>query len=101
MAKIMRLVSEQKGAERFGFFCPGCGFAHWFQTKGEGSCWTWNEDFEKPTVKPSILMDMRGEDPKRCHSFVTDGKIRFLGDCSHNLKGRTVEIPDWDEIGNA
>ena len=27
-----------------------------------------------------------------CHSFVTDGKIQFLGDCTHELAGQTVEL---------
>lgn len=30
-----------------------------------------------------------------CHSFVTDGKIQFLSDCTHELAGQTVELPDW------
>lgn len=34
---------------------------------------------------------------KVCHSFVTDGRIRFLGDCTHALAGQTVDLPDWEE----
>jgi hypothetical protein len=30
-----------------------------------------------------------------CHSFVRDGQIQFLGDCTHALKGQTVERPEW------
>ena len=30
-----------------------------------------------------------------CHSFVTDGRIQFLGDCTHKLAGQTVNIPEW------
>jgi hypothetical protein len=30
-----------------------------------------------------------------CHSFVTDGKIQFLSDCTHALAGQTVALPDW------
>jgi hypothetical protein len=29
-----------------------------------------------------------------CHSFVTDGRIQFLGDCTHALANQTVELPD-------
>ena len=29
-----------------------------------------------------------------CHSFITDGRIQFLGDCTHELKGQTVELPE-------
>lgn len=30
-----------------------------------------------------------------CHSFVRNGKIEFLSDCTHELAGKTVEL----EIG--
>jgi len=30
-----------------------------------------------------------------CHTFVTDGRIQFLGDCTHALAGQTVDLPDW------
>jgi hypothetical protein len=30
-----------------------------------------------------------------CHSFVTDGRIQFLGDCTHALAGQTVDLPEW------
>lgn len=33
--------------------------------------------------------------PYTCHSFVTDGRIQFLGDCTHSLAGQTVDLPDW------
>ena len=70
------------------FFCPGCQCAHGIST----SVWKWNGDLEKPTLTPSIL----SEGEKRCHSFITDGKIKFLLDCYHELKGKTVDLPDWD-----
>ena len=30
-----------------------------------------------------------------CHSFVRDGRIQFLDDCSHELAGQTVDLPAW------
>lgn len=30
---------------------------------------------------------------KRCHSFVTDGRIQYLSDCTHELAGQTVDLP--------
>jgi hypothetical protein len=30
----------------------------------------------------------------RCHSFVRAGMIEFLSDCTHELAGKTVPIPD-------
>lgn len=63
-----------------------------------GSGWTWNGDLERPTFRPSILSrtaDASGE--IRCHSYVTDGRIEFLGDCSHELAGQTVDLLNVDE----
>lgn len=31
----------------------------------------------------------------RCHSFVNDGRIQFLTDCTHSLAGQTVDLPDY------
>ena len=75
--------------------------------------WTWNNDREKPTLSPSILVRstvpitdeerdriMAGETfeprPLVCHSYVTDGRIQFLSDCTHALAGQTVDLPDMD-----
>jgi hypothetical protein len=29
-----------------------------------------------------------------CHSWVTNGRIQFLSDCTHSLKDQTVELPE-------
>jgi len=59
-------------------------------------CWTWNGSIDKPTLKPSILT--RAYDGPNvsvlCHSFVTDGMVRFLKDCTHEFAGKTVELLD-------
>jgi hypothetical protein len=34
---------------------------------------------------------------KVCHSFVTDGRIQFLGDCTHALANQTFDLPGWEE----
>jgi hypothetical protein len=57
--------------------------------------WMWNRDTEKPTITPSILTNGSDTMP-RCHSFVTDGKIQFLSDCTHALAGQTVDLLDID-----
>jgi hypothetical protein len=33
--------------------------------------------------------------PSICHSFVRDGRIEFLSDCTHRLAGQTVDLPDF------
>lgn len=66
--------------------------------EGDGPRWGWNGCVNKPTFTPSILVRRNyGEDqhPEVCHSFVTDGQIQFLGDCTHAMAGQTVPIPEW------
>lgn len=85
-------------------FCPACGCYHYFpkKVKPEIPGWTWNGDMDKPTFTPSMVVRV-GPFPdsskyagqiRVCHSVVSDGKITYLHDCSHNMKGQTVEIPD-------
>lgn len=55
--------------------------------------WTWNGDTEKPTLKPSILTRTEDANGKiLCHTFITDGKVQFLNDCSHELAGQTLDL---------
>jgi hypothetical protein len=62
--------------------------------QGTGN-WTWNGDTEKPTLRPSILTS-DGERGTRCHSWVTDGNVQFLDDCTHELKGQTLPLLESD-----
>jgi len=108
------------------FWCPGCDGAHRIQHgDGPGPRWGWNGDASKPTFTPSVLVTGReftakgradfeawrgagcprpeGGQPMQfenapsiCHSYVTDGRIQFLGDCTHALAGQTVDLPAWD-----
>ena len=91
-------------ADMIKFYCPACGERH-IVSVGPRSFWrerwTWNGDTEKPTIRASVLVTMRMPDhEKRCHSFVTDGKIEYLGDCTHGLAGKTVELPDYPDQEN-
>ena len=55
--------------------------------------WNWNGDVDKPTLRPSI---MTNDGTHRCHTFVTDGIVEFLGDCTHELAGQKAELLDVD-----
>jgi hypothetical protein len=103
------------------FVCPGCKFAHQVRVDPAfGSAWGFNGSGDAPTFTPSVLVRgghyVNGETPGncycdyskrypdkepisgkcfRCHSFVTDGRIQFLSDCTHALAGQTVDLPDW------
>lgn len=83
------------------YFCPGCGKLHAFWTEQvKGPNWTWNKDYLKPTVSPSINCKMGKDGKEICHHFIKDGEIRFLTDCTHKLAGQTVALPgldaDWE-----
>jgi hypothetical protein len=87
-------IKSQHG--RHYFFCPGCQQVHAID-----NTWKYNGDSEEPTITPSILVNGNAQyiNPAvpRCHSFVTDGKIQFLDDCSHVLAGQTVYLPEWEK----
>jgi len=85
------------------FICPGCMQTHRIPFgKGSGPRWTFNGDVNKPTFSPSLRIRWTyGEEgkPGVCHSFITDGQIHFLSDCTHSLAGQTVDLLDV-EINN-
>lgn len=99
---------------RYYLWCPGCyerakllrpeggerGWMltalHCFSTKVHG----FNGNMEAPTLTPSLLVTYAGSDKSTycCHSFVNDGKIQFLGDCTHPLANQTVDLLDAPEM---
>ena len=102
------------------FFCPGCEAPHTVQIgEGPGPRWGFNNDLERPTFTPSVLVTWTQWEPpatapeiaakielglivqtevaKACHSFITDGRIQYLGDCTHPLAGQTLDLPNWEE----
>ena len=91
-----RYASEDGKEVLLDIHCPGCGYGHPFRIKGDGDKWTWNGNMVKPTFTPSMLIN-KSHPAKQCHSFVTDGNIRFLADCWHALKGQTVALKPYDE----
>ena len=100
MARIKRFTEKEGGYHgELGFYCPGCDCIHFIndnETKivGNMPVWEFNKDFEKPTVRASVLV---WNNTMRCHSFITDGKIEFLSDCTHELAGKTVDLPEITE----
>ncbi len=78
------------GTTHFLYNCPGCGYEHAFSPVVH----QFNGDREKPTISPSLLQT-NPQQYRVCHSFINDGKIKFLGDCWHSLKGQTVDLPSY------
>lgn len=56
--------------------------------------WTFNGDYNRPTFRPSMLLNANAPGRQRSHFFVTDGRIEYLSDCDHAMAGQTVEIPE-------
>lgn len=100
----LKLRTREGGV--IAFWCPGCKESHGvgINSGAAGRSWTFNDNPEAPTFSPSVLVTMRGDpeegiDQEICHSFVSDGRIQFLSDCTHELAGQTVPLPDYP--GNA
>lgn len=96
MAKFYLLKNTGADETLYIFHCPGCNYGHWIRTSGKEPRWEFNNDLEKPTVSPSILV-FKDDPSLRCHSFVKNGQIEFLSDCYHGLKSTTVELPEWQD----
>lgn len=79
--------------------------------------WYFSGTLEEPTFSPSIHIrtghyaqpvhktcwctgEMECPQPRECfvcHSFVRDGMIEYLNDCTHALAGQRVPLPDVDQ----
>lgn len=99
----------------YQFNCPACHEEH-----AVGKSWQFNGDYDKPTFQPSVLVTGRrftpsgqadydawyasgcpprsegqfDSAPTVCHSWITDGQIEFLADCTHAFAGKKVSLPD-------
>lgn len=95
MAAKVHVATDGDGRTWWHFDCPGCGRLH-----GVNDTWTLNGDVNRPTIQPSVLSTWNepdghgGKRKRRCHLFVTDGKIQFCDDSEHDLRGQTVEMLD-------
>ena len=111
----------------YKIICVGCDQEHIVYTKAfnEQHVWGFNGNIENPTFTPSLLIRSghfipdfksnercwctynkecidKGEEPssfecKICHSFITDGKIQYLSDCTHSLAGQTIDLPNIEQ----
>ena len=108
MAKVIKLDGGI-GDPDLSFYCPGCKCNHGIWLKKDvysGPTWSFNGDMDKPTFSPSLLVrydhyvpsgapaDQQPLVKERCHTFITDGKIQYLGDCTHELAGQIIELPE-------
>ncbi len=94
------------------YWCQGCERLHTVTVgEGEGPRWGYNGNADAPTFTPSVLVRTGHHVGSRsaedcdlcrrerdvcniCHTFITDGHVQFLGDCTHPLAGQTLPLPD-------
>lgn len=92
--KLHETIRPDGSHYTWAFYCPGCKSLHQCDDR-----WGFNGDRERPTFEGSVLV--HGEESisrPRCHSYVKDGRIQYLGDSTHALAGQTVDLPDWDSV---
>jgi len=94
----MKKVLLEHKDQYLSFYCKGCEAIHQIRVASNPVMyfWEWNGSIERPTITPSIMVngDLSHPARPRCHSYVTDGKIQYLSDCTHSLAGQTVELED-------
>ena len=91
----LRLSQYKETEGEYYHYCPGCEMMHAIPTmhrNSRGAVWSFSGDMEKPSFSPSINLDW-----KVCHYFITNGRIIYCGDCTHPLRGQTVELPEIPE----
>lgn len=61
--------------------------------------WQFNGDTENPTFTPSIKeTHPRPDKPEWCnHYVITDGKVAYCGDCTHEFAGQTLDLLEWTD----
>lgn len=110
------IYEPRKG--QLAYWCPGCQFLHILLVRTNSNkrpSWEFNGDYNHPTFSPSVLVKIGHYCPDQpqppncetcneqharkekslcalCHSYVRNGLIEFLSDCTHILNGQTVPM---------
>lgn len=87
----VKLLRSEYG--EYIFYCRGCESCHLFDSR-----WQFNNDLSQPTFSPSLLVKYTiGDEQHICHSFVREGNMEYLSDCTHKFAGMTVPLLDESE----
>lgn len=90
-------------------WCPACRQLHDFAVDRpfrNGARWSFDGNADAPSFSPSMNIRI-GPYPQAwkkagqidvCHYFLRAGRIEYLGDCTHELAGQTVDLPDLPEL---
>lgn len=98
MSRILQIKPQPHDEKRIYFWCPACNDLHWISVdRPDWSGWTWDKDEDKPTFYPSVrvwrdyvMAGKRIQDV--CHFYIRRGQIEYLHDCSHRMRGKTVDM---------
>lgn len=110
MAKVRIISGDKAHPKAVAIACKACDEEHTIFTKapqGFQAEWRFNGDYDKPTFSPSVRVQFTkyengfqnwepGQETEdiTCHFNITEGKIIYHGDCTHSMKGKTIELPD-------
>lgn len=114
--------SFESGGELYlAWHCPACNQEHHVPVligeKGKKDRgWNWNGNLDSPTLSPSVKIssgkyvpewekikhrydNAEGkkwieENSSICHFFITDGNVRYCGDCTHSYNGKIISLPN-------
>ena len=75
--KVGKLNNSKGEFDNYYINCPTCKIMHYIPC----SRWSFNNNFEKPTFKPSLKLTHPNN-----------------GDCSHSLTGKTVELGEIEDL---
>lgn len=109
MKLYRELATSDKETPYIAHYCPGCKEMHRFavdQPQRNGAKWSFDGNVEQPTFNPSMNIrigpfparEHHSEPPEGgylvCHYFLHAGILKYLNDCTHELKGQEVPLPD-------
>lgn len=92
----LRPITREGQTVGYSFYCPGCEHGHSYMVAGSMT-WDFNGNMGAPSFSPSLLNTCDPHpDPtkRRCHLFLTDGKLHYGSDCSHDLAGKVVDLAE-------
>lgn len=102
----MARIFEHLNNDSLTIFCPACKCGHTIN-----KTWQFDGNKDMPTISPSILVTWAANpnaseefkeyrNTRVCHSYVRNGQIEFLSDCTHHLAGKIVDLPDIESLEN-
>lgn len=112
--RLSHILRASQNGKVLQFWCPGCDDDHQVVIGGPGVKWWWNGSFSSPTFMDSVKVEhlaiekdaegrwtgnwvLKDGEPINviCHSYVRDGMIEFLGDCTHAMAGLSAPLELW------